>query len=293
MIKEFALDPVVPAQSSKDARYFLEALRIENGRVLARFPKAWKRMVYEAAEGFDHGEMELKRIVECLAGITDRSLFACGRPTGDMDTPWLDRAIAEHLRSPFSGIITTNVLAGNPFVLAADEADRSPIFRSTGQKEIVRTSEEIVGCVELLLKHAKTVKLVDPYFFKGGGKRWQRGFRKLIHILPHNALIEIHRDDDALPGNLCSWIDEPIRRMLTNGIMVRVFLHPKAKMHNRFILTEQGGAFYGAGLDDHEDGDDQVTSDDDVILLTEEKRMAKWKKYESAEQPFLELHAWG
>lgn len=289
MIKEFALDPVVPAQSSKDCRYFLEALRIENGRVLARFPKAWRGMVYKAAEGFNHGEVELKRIVECLAGITDRSLFACGRPTGDMDTPWLDRAIAEHMRSPFSAIITTDASPGNPFVLAADDVHTSPSFQTTGQKEIVRTSEEIVGCLELLLKHTKTAKLIDPHFFKGGGKRWQRGLRKLLKTLPHGAIIEIHRDDDALPGNLRYWLDEAVRGVLTNNITVRVYLHPKAKMHNRFILTEQGGASYGAGLDDHEDGDGGIT--DDVTLLTEEQRMAKWRKYESTEQPFLEVRA--
>jgi len=293
MIKEFALDPAVPAQSFKDCRYFLDALRIENGRLLARFPKCWKKLVYEAAKKLHEGKLELSRIEACLQGMSKCTLFSSGRPSGDPNRPWLEHAIAEHERSPFAAIISANALTGKPFILAADDVHMSPSFQSTGQKEIARTSEEIVGCLELLLKHAKIVKLIDPYFFKGGDKRWQRGLRKLMNILPDEAVVEIHRNDDALPGNLRNWFGEPIRRMLRSGVTVKVFLHPSAEMHNRFILTEQGGASYGAGLDDHEDGDEGIAADDDVTLLTEDQRMTKWKKYESTGESFLELHARG
>lgn len=289
MIKEFALDPAVPAQSFKDCRYFLDALRIENGRVLSRFPKTWQRMVYEAAQALHNGKVELSRIEARLAGMPKCALFSCSRPSGDPNAPWLARAIEEQSHSPFAAIITNVADPKLPFVLAADDVDTSPLFQAVGQREIPRTSQEIVACVGLLLRVAKVIKLIDPYF-KASNPRWRRGLQKLIETVPTGATIEIHREDGGeLPANVRSWFDGPVQRVLKPSVVVKIFLHPKAKMHNRYILTDQGGASFGTGLDDHEDGDEGITGDDDVTLLTEEQRSTKWRKYESAEQPFLVL----
>ena len=272
MIKEFALDPAVPAQSFKDCRYFLDALRIENGRVLARFPKNWKQMVYEAAGALHQGKVELSRIETCLARLSKCALFSCSRPSGDPEAPWVARALAEHERQPFAAIISLNAISAKPYVLDADDVYSSVVFQATGQREIARTSEEIVACVGLILRAAKTVKLIDPYF-EARKLRWRRGLQRLIEIVPAGTTVEIHRaDDGALPANVRSWFDGHVQRVLKSGVTVKVFLHPKAKMHNRYILTDQGGASFGAGLDDQEDGDEGMAGDDEVTLLTEEQR---------------------
>lgn len=289
MIKEFALDPAVPAQSFKDCRFFLDALRIENGKVLARFPKNWKRMVYDAAQMLHQGKVELSRIEASLGAMTACALFSCGRPSGDPAESWLKRALIEHERSPFTAIITSEAKPGTPYVIAADDAYTSREFQSAGQHEIARTAREIVECVGLLLRAARVVKLVDPHF-KASAARWRRGLQRLVEIVPPGAVVEIHRQDSGeLEGNQRSWFDGPVQRVLKNGVIVKVFLHPKNRMHNRYILTEQGGASFGTGLDDHEDGDEGVTNEDDVVLLTEAQRHAKWSKYESGVQPLLVL----
>lgn len=293
MIKEFALDPAVPAQSFRDCRYFLDALRIENGRVLARFPKNWKRMVYDAAQALHHGKVELSRIEASLSRMTRCALFSCGRPAGDPTKTWLERAITEHERAPFAAIITTNAQQGKEYVLAADDAYASKEFESAGQHQIARTSREIVECVGLLVRAAMIVKLVDPHF-KASAARWRRGLQRLIEIVPPGATIEIHRQDGGeLEGNQRAWFDGPVQRVLKHGVVVKIFLHPKELMHNRYILTDQGGASFGTGLDDHEDGDEGITDEDDVTLLTEAQRCAKWNKYASSARPFLELRETG
>lgn len=279
MIKEFALDPAVPGQSSKDCRYFLNALRIENGRVLASYPSNWKKKVYEAAENNHKGEVELSRIEVLLQAMSKKSLFASSRPYSDPKKSWLDNAINEHMRSPFAAVITTDAQGGSNFVLAADDVDTSPAFQATGQHEIARTSQEIIESVSLLIRVARTIKLIDPNF-KARELRWRRGLRRVIELAQSGATIEIHRKDDGAK-NVQSLFDGFLQRIIKPGLTVKVFTHPKAEMHNRFILTDQGGASFGTGLDDCEDSDGDVTSRDDVTLLTEAQREAKWAQYSS------------
>ena len=46
MLKEFALEPEALA-SWESFRYLIEKFGVSKGRVISRFPKQWKRLVYE------------------------------------------------------------------------------------------------------------------------------------------------------------------------------------------------------------------------------------------------------
>lgn len=92
--------------------------------------------------------------------------------------------------------------------------------------------------------------------------------------------LEIHRsDDDTLPGNLQGYLDSTIPNLRHAGLSVHVFLHPAAVMHNRFILTNVGGASYHTGLDDNEDGNPSSTSTDLVSLLAADTFSTEWATY--------------
>ena len=54
----------------KDFRYFTEKFGVSRGRLLSRFPKRWKRLVYESLANC--GEIERKRIEEGLHRLDDR-----------------------------------------------------------------------------------------------------------------------------------------------------------------------------------------------------------------------------
>ena len=288
MIKEFALEPDVLATSFRDFSYFIEKFGVGQGRVISRFPKHWKRLVYEAAQASLRGTKELNRIEVRLRNITDDVLIASKRPNGDGAQPWLTRAMSEQGRLPFAAIIAhENPTAHTEVLVAADLDDSDARFQATGQRHITRTAAEIVGCVDLLLGASKTVKLIDPHFDPNKA-RWRRMLGLLLTVLGNNGqpgvILEIHRADNALPGNLQHCFDSRIPNMLPSGVTVQVFLHPEAAMHNRFILTSVGGASYHTGLDDNEDGNSTAT--DLVSLLAPGVLATEWATY-SGQTAFL------
>ncbi len=93
------------------------------------------------------------------------------------------------------------------------------------------------------------------------------------------VILEIHRSDKILPAHMKHLFDSSIPKLLPAGVTVQVFLHPDAAMHNRFILTNVGGASYNTGLDDNEAG--ESTPMNLVSLLAPNTFAAEWAAYSS------------
>lgn len=283
MIKEFALEPEAITASYRDFCYFTEKFGVSQGRVISEFPKKWRRMVCDSAQRTHGGKVELTKIIERLKSFKGDIVFDSARPGGDGNKEWIERALDEHGRQPFAAIIARENPTAHAEVLVAADLDDSDLrFQAGGQRHITRTAAEIVDCVGLLLGASKTVKLIDPHF----DPRWPRWRRMLGHVLvalgnngQTGVTLEIHRADNALPGNLKHYFDSSIPQMLPTGIAVQVFLHPESAMHNRFILTSVGGASYHTGLDDNEDG--KSTPTDLVSLLAPGIFATEWTTYSS------------
>lgn len=287
MIKEFALEPEAITTSYRDFCYFTEKFGVHQGRVIAEFPRKWKKMVCESAQRTHSGKVEFTKIIERLKMLNDQTLLNSGRPGGDGTKCWVDRAMDEHIRSPFAGIIAHANPAYPDLLIAAGLDDADIRFHATGQRHITRTAAEIVDCVRLLLKTSKMVKLVDPHFDPKRA-RWRRMLALVLAALADNEQnsikLEIHRAANALPGNLRYLFDSYIPDMRPANITVQIFLHPEKAMHNRFILAGGGGASFHTGLDDNEDGNSTPT--DLVSFLSPEIFTTEWSRY-SIETPFL------
>lgn len=289
MIKEFALEPDAITSSYRDFCYFTEKFGISHGRVISEFPKKWRRMVCDSAQRTHGGKVEFSRIVEKLKSLKGEVVFESGRPSGDGNKEWIIRALEEHARNPFDAIIAQENLTAHVDILVAADLDETDArFQAAGQRHITRTATEIVDCVGMLLGASKTVKLIDPHFDPTKA-RWRRMLGRVLAALGSNGqtgvTLEIHRADNALPGNLKHYFDSSIPKMLFAGIIVQVFLHPETAMHNRFILTSVGGASYHTGLDDNEDGNSTPT--DLVSLLAPSIFAAEWATY-SSQTAFLD-----
>jgi len=283
MIKEFAFEPEAITTSYRDFCYFTEKFGVSQGRVISEFPSKWKRKVCDSALATHKGSVECSRIIERLKMLGKEVVFNSGRKCLDGNIAWIDQALNEHANRPFSAIIASSNPTANTEVLVASELDDSVVrFKATDQKHITRTAVEIVDCVELLLGSAKIVKLIDPHF-DPSKKRWRRMLELVLSALSSNGqadvTLEIHRADNALPGNIKNYFNSSIPGIRPAGITVHVFLHPETSMHNRFILTHLGGASYHTGLDDNEDGNSTPT--DLVSLLASDILAKEWDTYSS------------
>jgi len=287
MLKEFALEPEAIATWA-NFKDLIEKFGVSKGRVIAKFPHKWRQAVFRAAQE-QARDVERTRIVEKLLRLEGLVLLDRNRPSGDGTLPWLDRVLMEHDRLPFDGIIVRERQNAHPKVLTTDEVDDDPpLFQATGQKHIRRTAEEIIDCVAMLVSWAHTIKLVDPHF-KPNEPRWKRPLMRLLDLLQDQrrtgVSVEVHRADNALPVNIRSYFEVVIPRMLPPGVGLSVHLHPEQALHNRFILTERGGASYQTGLDDNEEG--RSTHEDLVTLLEPATFEREWRAYPSSDQPFL------
>ncbi|MEF8749886.1 MAG: hypothetical protein V5B31_19135 [Candidatus Accumulibacter propinquus] len=287
MLKEFALEPEAIATwaSFKD---LIEKFGVSKGRVIATFPRKWQRAVLRAAQE-QARDVERARIEDKLRRLEGLALLDRNRPSGDGALPWLDRVLMEHARLPFDGIIVRERQNAHPKVLTTDEVDDdTPLFQATGQKHIRRTADEIIDCVAMLVSCAHTIKLIDPHF-NPNAPRWKRPLMRLLKLLQDqrrtDVFIEVHRADNALHGNIRSYFEFVVPRMLPPGVGLSVHIHDEQALHNRFILTERGGASYQTGLDDNEEG--RSTSEDLVTLLEPATFEREWRAYPSSDKPFL------
>src|SRR5262249_55329996 len=104
MIHEYALEPELVATwgNRQDYRYFIEKFGLGQPRIASRYPKKWKRLVFEAFHGTD--DVEKKRVEELVQRLAERmvhrreALWNPGRT-------WSENARAEHGRVPFHAII--------------------------------------------------------------------------------------------------------------------------------------------------------------------------------------------
>jgi hypothetical protein len=240
-------------------------------------------MVIEAARQ-SAKPVEFTRIVERLRQVSDRVLLASGRPGGDGTKCWLDRAVAEHAREPFAAVIALENPCGHPGVLLqADVDENSKYFRTDRQIEIQRTANDLVGCIERLLRHSSLVKWIDPYIDLRQG-RWRRPFLGALDVLrtkQKRTILEIHRgvENETHQLNLVHQFKAEFQHCACDQVTLSLHLHPERSMHDRFILTERGGVQVGHGLDDNEDGGSNPVAN--VLLLDANLFEVQWHKFAS------------
>jgi hypothetical protein len=281
MLKEFALEPEALA-SWESFRYLIEKFGVSQGRVISRFPKQWKRLVYEAAQKALSGTAQLSRIEVKLNALGDDVVFPTARPGGDGSKTWIERALVEHAREPFAGIIArANPLNQAHVLLHSDVDEQDPLFHSSSQREIERTAANLVGCASFLLRHTTTVKWVD-HVMDLRQPRWRRPFCEALDVVRRvgrPVYFELHRrfGNEIEKRNLRQQYEEAFRRYRVAGVTLALYLHPEQVMHDRFILTELGGIQIGHGLDDNEDGGSAPTAN--VTLLEPSIFRVQWQKY--------------
>ena len=280
MIREYGLEPSL-LSNWNDFRYFIEKFGVPQGRLISRFPRDWKRCVYESLVGC--GVIERKRIEEGLVNI-DKLLFK-RHSEWNNEVMWLENAEQEHARKPFHAIIAKTNPRSLTYVLEADSlTDANPLWKTQRCMIITRSPESIAGCARTLIQVSKIIKLVDPYFAPG-----ELRYRQTLDAIcscfsPHasgtHLRFEIHvKDGSQSPQYYQSLCHKVLPPLVPNTFQVHVMqwkeISGGEKLHNRFILTDKGGLSFGVGLDSGEEG-----HSDEVQLLEEDVSRTRFSQYD-------------
>jgi hypothetical protein len=264
MLYEFALEPAV-IRGWDRLQFFLSNFGVEHGRLIARYPKRWEKLVIEGLSSCK--DLEKKRIIEALARGRNR-LFPRHHEWNEQ-LPWLDNAVLEHGKRPFHAIVATRNVLGLDDILPEDIDITAPprLWQVPRSTAVQRKAAVMADAARKLLRLSRTVLFIDRNFTPK-----DKGFRVALEAFL-GALLDQHKKwlasrieyhlGDSIAGDdfpdLCkAWLWD----VIPCGMQVRFCRWNRTQLHNRYILTDVGGLEFGQGLDqagETEQQEDQLT----------------------------------
>lgn len=266
MLHEFALDPQLICDRLS-ARYFFDACKPEKGRLISQFPKRWKKLVYDHCRSILPEGSSLKYIEEKLRNL-DGILIKSGR-TYDPDLEWVVNAVTAHKQDPFRAIISPNP---GPGILDPVVDEDTPDWKTNTCITVGRRSQNLVKGCQGLLRSAKELVFVDPYF--DGSRAQMRVFKGLLAEgmkgLPLTR-VEYHIKEQRLDH-------QAYQRRLEQEVLhqlpeLPVPLHiirwqdGDETLHDRYVLTDLAGVSIPQGLSECRAEESDTT---EVSLLSQE-----------------------
>jgi hypothetical protein len=286
MLHEFAVEPDVLSNWGS-FRYFADQFGVQHGRMISRFPKKWKRMVYNACSRC--GEIERKRIEEGLENISSKLLRT--NRYYDADIPWLSNAEAQNLVKPFHAIIAVSNPREVPEVLIAENITGATVLWNVKRETCVfRNAIEMAQCVKPLFQACSEVLFIDPHF-NPSKPEYLNTFQQFFLAMDGNARIrriEYHlKESDERPSR--EYFEEKCQRNLPDlfprGVEV-IFIRWREMeggetLHPRYILTDIGGVRIEHGLDEGEEGETT-----DISLLDLSLYSQRWRDFQQETSPY-------
>lgn len=286
MLYEYAVEPEL-LNSWERFRYLTEKFGVSQGRLISRFPKKWKRLVYHALQACP--EIERKRIEERLTNIDSRMM----KRTYDWDTEldWLANAEVEHGKRPFHAILASVNPRNNSAVLMESNLDEDNQEWSVNRGRVVsRTAADLAIAVAPLLRIASELIFVDPHFdpYKPRSRSALREYLRYIYtdrVGIQISRIEFHTQFNDRVGRFGEECNQRFCHLIPAGLRLKIVRWRERQdgdgLHNRYILSDRGGISLAWGLDEG-----TASQTDDLILLDDAIYQKRWAQYCSATPAF-------
>lgn len=298
MLYEYAIEPELVATWSdrRVGRYFADKFGIGSPRVVSRYPRRWKKLVWSAWERLPTGRTEIDhaRMTELIERLSE-AMVKRANTVAYTDRSWLSDATKEHRRAPFHAILARRNPMDHPATLAADDIDeRTPLWTAPRGVTIPRKAAAIADAVGSMLRIAMDVTFVDPYF----APHHQR-FRNVLEAClkacfheraggPPRIRILSSDKNDAAQAFFGSECRRHLPRVIPPNQEVtirRLKERPGGdRLHNRYILTDLGGVSFGVGLDEAEAVNGAT---DDLHLLDRDQYETRWRQYADGSLAFV------
>lgn len=285
MIYEFALEPTL-LNSWERFRYLTERFGVAQGRLISRYPKRWKAMVYEALGTCS--ELEKKRIEERLIRLDDRMMSRSSEWQPGRD--WLSNAEDEHIKRPFHAIVAGANPRAKPEVLLADQLDeKTPTWSVNREIVVARQAADLANALSPLLSLARDIIFVDPHFspYNNRARSTLREF--LVRARSRQSGVQLQRvefhtafkDGVDFDGECQRQLPQRIPAGMTLRIVRLRERDGGEGLHNRYILTDRGGVRLAWGLDEG-----AAAQTDDLSLLEDALFRSRWDQYCGAKLAF-------
>jgi hypothetical protein len=257
MLLEYAVEPRAISSSWETFKYLIEKFGFDRGRLISEFPKAWLREVYVGSSQFkttDRARLEI-----LLKDAKTSKLIRSGRAYDPAIGDWLKIAIAQQAFRPFHAIIASeNPTARVDVVIAADTDEAHPLMECSHTWEVPRVGVSIAAAIAPLLRTARKILFVDP-FFDLRDPKYRETLKACLDLLVANGSnvknCEIHfRDHVSRPDSnfvqlhAGTWM----AGVIPNGMSITLVAWNErqncADFHARYILTDQSGINVESGF---------------------------------------------
>ncbi len=300
MLYEYALEPSL-LSSWSDFRFFISQFGFDQGRLISRFPKKWKRMVYESLGNCK--DIERARIEEALRRIDNRMVPRQAN-SWDVALDWLGNAETEHSVRQFRAIIAETNARKHPTVIVGTtlddtlETDALPgsdsrrLWKADRAKVIGRNAPEMADAIDVFIKRAETILFVDKHFGPENA-RHRIPFKEFVSRLDERGskampkTVAVHCARKSTPTFFKSQCETQLAAMVPLNVKVQFHRWAPDDLHNRFVLTELGGVAFLEGLDQHMGGAGRT--DDLVVLLNNDVARQLIKNYTPGESSFRHI----
>lgn len=285
MIQEYALEPEMVARADRVlGGRLLSGFKMGKGRIVARYPKKWKRQVWDAFN--DTSDIDRTRLEVLVNG-----LFEFAAPRGEVHwdpdaTCWLDNAVVEHQRLPFHAIIARSNPGKHSHVVSARALleGTAPLWEAVGSCVVERKADLMADMIAPVLKRGSILLFVDPHF--GPERpRYRRALESFLKCVkertgapPKRVEILTSADKTGSRSFFETECQKRLRQCVPEGMRVairRLQEKPGGEgLHNRYVLTELGGVRFDYGLDEGNSG-----TTDDLSLLERHVYEQRWRQY--------------
>ncbi len=259
MLNEYAIEPQIMGSDFRLFNLLLGYFGIERGRVIAQFPKKWSRLVFEAAKHAEMKDVDYLRLVERLSSVKPDTLSRGGRNYDPELGNWLANAVNAHDTTPFHAIIAPDNAIGHPSIIDMSDFDPAcQLMVAEVSQEVRRTAADLVEAFDPLLRMAREVTIVDP-FFEILSPRYIEPLRLVLTTLSNAnssaKTIQVHRRYDGIANDLGVIGANALRLLpgvIPEGFRIEVFeweqLPGGHDIHDRYLLCDCGGVSVGAGF---------------------------------------------
>lgn len=222
------------------------------------------------------------------------------------DLDWLTLARQAHERAPLDAIMISSELLGRSgmtedLLVEMEGALDSPVWLARKRSETIKQQEEDYrGLLPKILRHAKRLYLVDP-FFRPDRVQWTDTIKICASLMgqrggvPLQGIIEIHTGDPSerrSPQEEAQewehWKRTEFDQQYDHTLLVSMWRRQRdngERLHDRFLITDQVGFSIAGGLDCVRQPFG-VPSDTIWTLMDEEDRQLWLRKFRVGTSPY-------